>query len=99
MTVQSGQTGDIYLFTVPENQLEHLRTYGYSFWIRPSYSGPVPFNWGLYHGAWGGIAGATENPQGNFNGGGVGDRCLAMWHANGAHAPVRGHPAFHTSSY
>jgi hypothetical protein len=56
--------------------------------MRAQYAAPVPVNFGLIHGAWGGIAGVTENPNGHYAGGGLGDRCLAMWLANGAHAPV-----------
>lgn len=44
------------------------------------------------------MAGVCEDKFG-YCSGAVGHRALAIWHANGAHAPVRGHPALHTSSY
>lgn len=86
--IASGAAGNFYNFEIPASELGSAREYGYSFWYRAQYAAPVPENWGLIHGAWGGLAGMTENPAGNYNAGGVGDRCLAMWLANGAHVPA-----------
>jgi hypothetical protein len=52
----------LFLYTVPNDELVSARTYGYSFWVKASYSSPNPPNWPVAYGGGGtGLAGWTED--------------------------------------
>lgn len=73
---------------MPSDTLGNARTYGFSFWLRISYSYPNPVNWGVaFNPYFTGLGGFSESADGSYNGVALGDRSLVLLFANGGYAP------------
>ena len=54
---------------VPPETLGNARSYGFSFWLRISYSYPNPVNWGVaFNPFFTGLGGFSESADGSYNG-------------------------------